>query len=511
MTYDIRGLLTSVTSAVGTPVQNTTSFTYDARGNLLTTTNPRNNVTTLAHDSAGNVVRSTDAENRVTEFAYDARNRLVSVLDANLNVTQYGYDPKGNLIQVRDAKNQVTTFAYDGVDRLVSAKNPLNLTETFTYDADGNLTSTTNRNGQTITFDYDALNRLTSKTRPPTSSETGNQTTAFAYDSVGNLVTASNPTIGVFNIYDAANRLVSSTSSTENVLSDSVIPVNADTIIGENNFQFEGKSLQVNGKTLTVDGSHVFANLILVNGAVLTHSPTTATKVNRLDLVITGTLEVDGTSRIDVSARGFLGGAQPGNPFGDTGMTLGFAPGSIGASGGSYGGLGGLANGPANSVYGVVQNPIDPGSGGSTILRSGGNGGGVIKISAQNLMLTGSIRADGASPIADSFAGGGSGGAIRIDVGTLSGSGQITARGGNGLSSSGGGGGGRIAIYYQNINAFNLDNVLHFGGTGSSGANGGAGTFYLQGPGRENGELVVDNGNRISEFGAALKRLLVGS
>ena len=306
-----------------------------------------------------------------------------------------------------------------------------------------------------------------------------------------------NPTIGVFNIYDAAKRLVSSTSSTENVLSGSVIAINTDTIIGESNFQFEGKTLQVNGKTLTIDGAHVFANLILANGAVLTHSPTTATKVNRLDLVVTGSLQVDGTSRIDVSGRGFLGGAQPGNLFGDRGMTLGFAAGSIGGSGGSYGGLGGPANGAANPVYGVVQNPLDPGSGGSTLLRTGGNGGGVIKISAQNLVLTGSIRADGATPIADSFAGGGSGGAIRIDVGTLSGSGQITARGGNGLPSSGGAGGGRIAIYYQNIDAFNLDNVLHFGGTGSPGPNGGAGTFYLQGTGRESGELITDNGNRV--------------
>jgi RHS repeat-associated protein len=497
MTYDSRGLLTSVISAVGTSVQTTTTFTHDARGNLLTTTNPQGDVTTFAYDNAGNVFRSTDAENRVSEFTYDARNRLISVLDADLKLTQYGYDSKGNLTQVRDAKNQFTTFVYDGLDRLISATGPLGLTETFTYDGNGNLTSTTNRNGQTITFNYDALNRLTSKARPPTSSETGNQTTTFAYDSAGNLTSAINPTIGIFNIYDATNRLVSSTSSTENVLSGSVIPINADTVIGENDFQFEGKTLQVNGKALTVDGSHVFANLILVNGAVLTQSPTTATKVNRIDLVVTGNLQVDGTSRIDASARGFLGGAQPGNPFGDRGMTVGFAAGSVGGSGGSYGGLGGPANGSANPVYGVPQNPIDPGSGGSTIFRTGGNGGGVIRISAQNLVLTGSIRADGGTPIADSFAGGGSGGAIRIDVETLSGSGQITARGGNGLPSSGGGAGGRIAIYYQNIDAFNLDNVLHFGGTGSSGPNGGAGTFYLRGAGRESGELITDNGNKI--------------
>ncbi|MBI2359071.1 MAG: RHS repeat protein, partial [Deltaproteobacteria bacterium] len=343
MTYDARGLLTSVTLAVGKPEQNTTSFTYDPKGNLLTTTDPLGNVTTLAYDSAGNVARSMDAEKRVTEFTYDAFNRLVSVRDPDLKITSYSYDAKGNLTQVIDAKLQTTNFTYDPLDRLVSATNPLNLTENFTYDANGNLTSTTNRNGQSITFNYDALNRLMSKTRPPISSEVGLQATNFSYDSVGNLIAVVNPVIGVFNQYDLANRLVSSTSTTEEAVAGTVVAINTDTLIGENNFQFEGRTLQVNAKTLTVNGSHTFANLILANGAVLTHSPTTATKVNKLDIKVSGTLRIDATSKIDVTGRGFLGGRQPGNPFGNRGMTVGFQPGSDLGSGGSYGGLGGEA------------------------------------------------------------------------------------------------------------------------------------------------------------------------
>lgn len=249
MAYDSRGLLTSVTSAVGNPEQTTTIFTYDSKGNLLTTTDPLGNVTTLAYDLAGNVSTSTDAEGRVTQFAYDARNRLVSVLDASNHVTSYAYDTNGNLTQVTDAKNQTTTFSYDAVNRLASATNPLSFTETFAYDANGNLTSTTNRNGQTLTFNYDALNRLTSKSRPPASTETGLQTTTFNYDLVGNLASVVNPIIGVFNDYDLANRLVSSTSTTEDAVSGTVTQINVDTTIGETNFQFEGRSIQVNGKT----------------------------------------------------------------------------------------------------------------------------------------------------------------------------------------------------------------------------------------------------------------------
>ena len=497
MTYDARGLLTSVTAALGTSVQTTTTFTYDARGNLLTTTNPKGDVTTLAYDSAGNVSMSTDAENRVTQFTYDPQNRLTTVLDANLKTTQYSYDPKGNLIQVRDAKNQLTTFTYDGLDRLATATNPLGLTETFTYDDNGNLTTTTNRNSQTITFNYDALNRLTSKIRPPTSTETGNQITTYGYDAVGNLRSIANPVTSVINQYDLTNRLVSSLSSAEIAQSDTIVPINVDTTIEENNSQFDGKTLQVNGRILTLTGSHTFANLSLLNGAVLRHEPTTSTKLNKLELTITGALQIDATSRIDVSGLGFLAAGRPGNPFPNGGMTLGFQQGSGSLSGGSYGGLGGSgSNSTANPVYGEFRNPNEPGSGGGAFGVPGGNGGGIVRIVAQSLSLNGVIRANGGAVDAGGSASGGSGGAVRLDVNSLSGTGSITANGSNGGGTvGGGGGGGRVAIYYQNISGFNFANVLATGATGPSVPGTGAGSVYLQGPSKESGELIIDNNN----------------
>ena len=168
-------------------------------------------------------------------------NRLAAVLDAALKTTQYAYDAKGNLTRVIDAKNQTTTFSYDELDRLISATNPLGLAESFVYDTNGNLTSTTNRNGQTIAFNYDALNRLTSKIRPPAVGEVGNQTTTFFYDSVGNLTRISNPVIDVLNQYDLANRLQSSVSGPEQTAAQTVVQINADTVISENNRQFEGR------------------------------------------------------------------------------------------------------------------------------------------------------------------------------------------------------------------------------------------------------------------------------
>ena len=174
------------------------------------------------------------------------------------------------------------------------------------------------------------------------------------------------------------------------------------------------------------------------DGSTLGQLPTTADVLTKLALNVEN-LTIDATSGIDVTARGFLGGSQPGNVFGDEGMTVGFQKGSEGRSGGSYGGLGGASNGSTNSVYGDFRDPNEPGSGGSSFGNPTGNGGGLVRIVAQTVQLDGMIKADGGVRGSCCSAGGGSGGGIRIDVGTLSGTGQITANGGGG---SGGGGGG---------------------------------------------------------------------
>ncbi len=176
-------------------------------------------------------------------------------------------------------------------------------------------------------------------------------------------------------------------------------------------------------------------------------------------------------------------------------MTVGFQATNQSGTAGSYGGLGGNFSGTTNPVYGDFRNPNEVGSGGGGFQGApAGNGGGLLRIVAQSIVLNGAIRANGG--VATSFSAGGSGGGIRIDVGTLSGTGQISANGSSGTpSGGGGGGGGRIAIYYQTAAQYNFSNVTTTGGSGSGAPNGGAGSVYLQGPARENGELIVDNNN----------------
>ncbi|GIW39488.1 MAG: hypothetical protein KatS3mg076_0065 [Candidatus Binatia bacterium] len=254
--------------------------------------------------------------------------------------------------------------------------------------------------------------------------------------------------------------------------------------------------------------------MTLRNGAVLTHPAATATTRSSLVLNITGQLRIDGTSRIDVSGRGFLGG-RSGDNTADEGRTLGNVPGSTRRNGGSYGGLGGPGNVPgvSNPVYGDFRDPNLPGSGGASEGGAGGNGGGVLRITADSLVLDGEIAADGGNGVGR-VAAGGSGGAIRIDVGTIAGAGTIHANGGEGNGGgfeAGGGGGGRIALYYDEAGGFDLSRITAFGRRGPFALDGGAGTVFVKAADRTFGDLVVDSAGGNPASATPLYSLLGGT
>ena len=274
------------------------------------------------------------------------------------------------------------------------------------------------------------------------------------------------------------------------------IVVSVPTIIGAADTQFDNQSLIIDGTTVTIDGSHSFVNLTLRDGAVVTQSGATTTTESRLDLQVQGTLEVDGTSRIDVTDRGYLGGRRGSNAS-DTGRTLGNAPGSTQRNGGSHGGLGGFGSvgGTIAAAYGDFLDPNDPGGGGGSRSDSpGGNGGGVVRISVGTFRLDGQVLANGRNGTGGCCAAGGGGGSIRLDVGTLSGAGTIRANGGTSTSTTnaGGGGGGRVAVYYTDASGFDLTGVEARGGTGRR--TGGAGTVFLKAQAQQFGDLRIIGG-----------------
>src|SRR5205823_5941751 len=220
--YNQNGKLSKVVDPRGNvqganPDDYATTFTYDAAGRLLTTTDPLGHTTTQAYDKVGNETSVIDASNHTTSYAYDAQNRLTSITAPDTGVTTYTYDGAGNELTRVDAKNHTTTYTYDGANEMLSLTSPTSQKWTYAYDADGNQTSMVDANGNstqtagdgTTTRTYDAIGQVTaigySDSTPGVS---------FTYDAVGNRSQMTDGGGSQTYAYDAANRLTGVTRGT---------------------------------------------------------------------------------------------------------------------------------------------------------------------------------------------------------------------------------------------------------------------------------------------------------
>ncbi|KPK03451.1 MAG: hypothetical protein AMJ56_19095 [Anaerolineae bacterium SG8_19] len=235
----------------------------------------------------------------------------------------------------------------------------------------------------------------------------------------------------------------------------------SDTLIDTNDYSCDGNDIIVDGCTLTVNGTHEFNSLQLINNSIITHSAATTGQPDyKINLTITQDVNISTGCKIMVDGKGYGSASGPGAG----------ATGSYGGGAG-HGGSGGRGrNGEAGgSTYGSITEPNDIGSGGGRSTWSGANGGpggGAIRLTVGGtLTVNGSLTANGSNGLG-ARAGGGSGGSVYVDAGILAGTGIISANGGNATDNGGGGAGGRIAIYYIDATSFNLGNVTTNGGTG---------------------------------------------
>ena len=257
----------------------------------------------------------------------------------------------------------------------------------------------------------------------------------------------------------------------------------SNTTISDNSY--EGWDITVRGCTVTINGSHTFASLIVENNGIVTHSAATAPGLN---LTITGNCRIDQGSAIKADGLGYPAAQGPGAGQSGTGDNRGV--------GGGYGGMGTYGNGNPffGKCYGSITEPTDFGSGGGKGRSGtdlGGAGGGAIRLTVfGSLTVNGKITANGQG---SSYGGGGSGGSIWITTQSLFGVGLIAANAEWAGYGGGAGGGGRIAVYYTIKSGFTNGIIECRGGERDDKVFGGAGTIYYQQAGTTIGDLVVDN------------------
>ncbi|MFY9179725.1 MAG: hypothetical protein WAO12_08095 [Venatoribacter sp.] len=151
-----------------------------------------------------------------------------------------------------------------------------------------------------------------------------------------------------------------------------------------------------------------------------------------------------------------------------------------------------------NEPYGSLTDPYTQGS--ATNYNGGnlGYGGGVLKLTVNQLQLDGYLRANGS--YYSSY--GAAGGSIWLDVSALSGTGQIQTNAGVGSSYTGGG--GRVAVYANDLSGFDINRIeatngLAAGDTRRVDYVGGVGTVHIEN--KTTGEKtlrLVNNGGLLS-------------
>ena len=135
-----------------------TTKAYDAQGNLLSVTDPAGTIVyNLAAD--GQPYSVVAPGNIVTSFSYDKYRRQTSLIDPSQGTTTYEYDAAGNVAKETNANGKVTQNEYDSYNRLIKTTTPEFVTS-FTYNAKDELTGTSTNNGTSKSFAYDSYGRL---------------------------------------------------------------------------------------------------------------------------------------------------------------------------------------------------------------------------------------------------------------------------------------------------------------------------------------------------------------
>ncbi|MEV0754584.1 LamG-like jellyroll fold domain-containing protein [Streptosporangium sp. NPDC050280] len=222
-TYDDRGLLTATTDPRGNAsganaADFTTTLRYDLAGQLVETKAPqvtieKNGTATAGrptvrygYNSVGLTTHAVDGEGRTSTAAFDKAGRLTSTTSAPytppggatlIPKISYGYDAAGQLTSVTNERDYVTTATYDALGRAVRVTDPgpsgPGGAWTSEYDMLGEELATVDPTGARSEATYDDLGRQITATRIERKPTTAAHTTTLTYDTAGNLTKAVAP------------------------------------------------------------------------------------------------------------------------------------------------------------------------------------------------------------------------------------------------------------------------------------------------------------------------------
>ncbi len=193
------GAINSTVAAAQTVQNSTSTYQYDALGNLTKVIDPRQQTTTnvydplnrvgeilqpaplagsprpkivLKYDALDQLEKVTDPRSLVTDYTVDGLGNQTKLVSPDTGVATITHDDEGNIRTRTDARGKMTTYAYDAMNRLKSETYASGVASTFEYDggpngpiaAVGQLSKFTDESGSTVLL-YDEMGRLSVKTQ----------------------------------------------------------------------------------------------------------------------------------------------------------------------------------------------------------------------------------------------------------------------------------------------------------------------------------------------------------
>jgi RHS repeat-associated protein len=224
--YDDNSNVKSTTSATGAQIL----YWYDSLNQLSAIDRydrrptPTDNSTTVERDDFGDIVHEVDGDDNgqvVSNYTYDAAGEMLTSSSSGLGTTHYAYDVDGNVTKVTDPLGRAIATTYDAAERQIGTQElapngTVTATTNYTNDLDGNVTSVTDPDGNAWTATYDARGQLDTLTDPAPKSATGASlpapVTQFGYDLNGNRTEVNDadnhPTYTTYNSWDLPETVI---------------------------------------------------------------------------------------------------------------------------------------------------------------------------------------------------------------------------------------------------------------------------------------------------------------
>ena len=179
----------------------TTTYTYNAAGQVLTAVDPAGKMTTNAYNDYGYLIATTDRNGGYVSYVYDAKGRVTTISSANgagqtpFSVVRYTYDDYGRTATAAtDGMEDAVAYEYDWRGLLTKKTYANGAYEAYTYSVAGLALTARDVEGVVTTYTYDSMGRVSTAR---IGSGNGALTTSYTYlgsDSYGvRRVTVTDP------------------------------------------------------------------------------------------------------------------------------------------------------------------------------------------------------------------------------------------------------------------------------------------------------------------------------